>query len=96
MNPFNESSVEEINSKGIGTLTVQPLVEQQLEGEGYWENGRWNVVFLRRLKAESKWDVDFKNKDRILLAFAVWDGNKKDMNSNKMVSFWKTLSLQPR
>ena len=94
LNPFNESAVEEINSQGIGTLTVQPLKDQQVKGKGYWQNGRWSVVFIRNLRTLSKWDVDFMDKNQILLAFALWDGNKKDMNANKMVSFWQVLSFR--
>ena len=94
LNPFNESPVEEINSQGIGTLTVQPLKDQQIEGKGYWHNGRWSVVFIRDLETLSEWDINFMNKNKILLAFAIWDGNKMDMNANKMVSFWQILSLQ--
>ena len=94
LNPFNESPVEEINSQGIGTLTVQPLKDQQIEGKGYWHNGRWSVIFIRDLETLSEWDVNFMNKNKILLAFAIWDGNKMDMNANKMVSFWQILSLQ--
>ena len=62
LNPFTESPVEEINSRGIGTLTVQPLKDQQVEGRGYWQNGRWSVVFIRDLQTLSKWDVDFMIK----------------------------------
>ena len=94
LNPFNESPVEEINSRGIGTLTIQPLKDQQVEGRGYWQNGRWSVIFIRDLKTFSKRDVNFMDKNQILLAFALWDGNKMDMNANKMVSFWQVLSLR--
>ena len=94
LNPFTESPVEQINSRGIGTLTVQSLKDQQVEGRGYWQNGLWTVIFIRDLQTLSKWDVDFVNNNQILLAFALWDGNKKDMNANKMVSFWQVLSLR--
>ncbi len=94
LNPFNESPVEELNSRGFGSLTVQSLRNQQVEGKGYWENGRWSVVFIRELKAVSKWDVDFSDRNQVLLAFALWDGNKKDINANKMVSFWQVLNLE--
>jgi len=93
VNPFTESSVEEMNSKGIGSLTVQPLADQKVEGGGYWYNGFWNVVFIRNLHASNQWDIDFINKDQVVLAFALWDGNKKEMNSNKMVSFWQILNF---
>ena len=94
VNPFTESSVEEMNSKGIGSLTVQPLADQKVEGRGYWYDGHWNVVFIRNLHASSKWDIDFSDKDQVVLAFALWDGNKKEMNSNKMVSFWQILNFR--
>ena len=94
VNPFTESSVEEMNSRGIGALTVQPLGDQNLEGRGYWYEGHWNVVFIRNLEATSKWDIDFSDKDQVVLAFALWDGSKKEMSSNKMVSFWQTLNFR--
>ena len=94
VNPFTESSVEEMNSRGIGALTVQPLEEQTLEGRGYWYDRYWNVVFIRNLEATSKWDIDFSDKDQVVLAFALWDGSKKEMSSNKMVSFWQTLNFR--
>jgi len=93
VNPFTESSVEEMNSKGIGSLTVQPLADQKLEGRGYWINGYWNVVFIRNLQASNKSDIDFSDNGQVVLAFALWDGNKKEMNSNKMVSFWQILNF---
>ena len=46
------------------------------------------------LETLSKWDISFTVKRKVLLAFALWDGDKKDMNANKMVSFWQILSLQ--
>ena len=94
VNPFTESSVEEMNSKGIGSLKVQPLADQKLEGRGYWLNGYWNVVFIRNLQALNKLDIDFSDKGQVVLAFALWDGNKKEMNSNKMVSFWQILNFR--
>ena len=94
VNPFTESSVEEMNSKGIGSLTVQPLADQKVEGRGYWYNGYWNVVFIRNLHAGNKWDINFNEKAQVVLAFALWDGNKKEMNSNKMVSFWQILKFR--
>ncbi|MCH8157755.1 MAG: c-type cytochrome [Nitrospinae bacterium] len=94
VNPFNESPVEEMNSRGFGTLTVQSLEDQQVEGKGQWEGGRWSVVFVRELKTSSRWDVSFADKGQALLAFALWDGDNKDKSANKMVSFWQVLRLQ--
>jgi len=94
VNPFIESSVEEINSEGFGTLRIQPVEDQQVKGRGQWKNGRWSVVFSRDTKTSSGWDIKFSNKKPILLAFALWDGDNKDKNANKMVSFWNILTLK--
>ncbi|NIQ01333.1 MAG: hypothetical protein GWM98_13790 [Nitrospinaceae bacterium] len=65
-----------------------------MTGRGYWENGRWTLIFIRDLSTPSRQDVNFKNQRRFLTAFAVWDGANKDKNANKVVSFWKTLVLK--
>ena len=93
VNPFNESPVEELNASGFGSLSVQSLQNQQLQGGGAWKDGQWTVVFVRDLATPSRQDVHFKQGGRFLLAFAVWDGANKDKNANKVVSFWKTLVL---
>ncbi len=94
LNPFMESSVEEINSEGFGTLSLQPVEDQQLKGMGQWKNGRWSVVFSRDIKTPSRWDIKFSSEKPVLLAFALWDGDNKDKNANKMVSFWNILTLK--
>jgi len=93
VNPFSESPVEELNASGFGSLTVQSLQNQQLQGQGAWQDGQWTVVFVRDLVTPSRQDVHFKQGGHFLLAFAVWDGANKDKNANKVVSFWKTLVL---
>ncbi len=94
LNPFTESSVEEINSEGFGSLSIQPVEDQQVKGMGQWKNGRWSVVFSRDKKTTSRWDIKFSNGKPVLLAFALWDGDNKDKNANKMVSFWNILTLK--
>jgi DMSO reductase family type II enzyme heme b subunit len=68
--------------------------DQQVKGMGQWKNGRWSVVFSRDKKTTSRWDIKFSNGKPVLLAFALWDGDNKDKNANKMVSFWNILTLK--
>ncbi|MEK9628207.1 MAG: ethylbenzene dehydrogenase-related protein [Nitrospinota bacterium] len=93
VNPFSEKSVEEMNASGFGTLTVQSLEDQQLVGEGAWKDGWWTVVFLRNLKTESPFDIQFLKPRNILIAFALWNGKQKEKNANKKVSFWQQLVI---
>ncbi len=66
---------------------------QIVRARGEWKDGKWTVVFIRDLTTPSRQDINFKKGNRFLLAFAIWDGANKDKNSNKVVSFWKTLVL---
>ena len=96
VNPFTESPVEELNSSGFGSLTVQPLQNQHVSGHGYWVNGQWVVVFVRDLSTYPKTDVEFSPGISTPLAFAIWDGASKDKNASKVVSFWHLLRLKEK
>ena len=93
VNPFGEKPVEEMNASGFGTLTVQSQEDQQLMGKGMWKNGRWTVVLLRDLRTASPFDVQFRESMNALVAFALWDGKKKEKNANKKVSFWQKIEI---
>lgn len=93
VNPFSEKSVEEMNASGFGTLTVQSLEDQQVVGSGRWKNGLWTVIFLRNLKTASPFDIQFLESSNVLVAFALWDGQQKEKNANKRVSFWQQLYI---
>ena len=86
--------MEELNAWGFGSLALQSMENQQVSGNGFWKDGMWTVVLVREFKTPSKQDVQFSGPDPVLLAFAVWDGASRDKNANKMVSFWKTLTLK--
>ena len=93
LNPFGEKPVEEMNASGFGTLRVQSQEDQQLTGKGMWENGWWTVVFLRDLRTASPFDIQFRESVNALVAFALWDGKKKEKNANKKVSFWQQIEI---
>ncbi len=93
LNPFREEPIEELNAEGFGTLTPQPKTKQNITGRGAWKDGTWTVVFKRTLKSLNKWDVVLQNKQPILIAFAIWDGEFQDRNGRKTVSMWQRLNL---
>jgi DMSO reductase family type II enzyme heme b subunit len=94
LDPFREQAVEELNSSGFGTLTVQSLEDQQVLGKGIWQDGQWTVVFVRELETGSPFDVHFAEAGKALMAVALWDGTSKEKNANKRVSFWQNLKFQ--
>ena len=83
----------ELNAEGFGTITPQRPENQDIQGYGEWKDGEWTVVFVREIAAMSKWDVDFTSKSAILIAFAVWDGEKEDRNGRKVISVWQRLNV---
>ena len=82
-----------MNASGFGTLTLQTQEDQQLMGKGLWKNGRWTVVCLRDLRTASPFDIQFRESVNALVAFALWDGKKKEKNANKKVSFWQQIEI---
>lgn len=94
LDPFRGQAVEELNSSGFGTLTVQSMEDQHITGEGYWQDGWWTVVFIRELKTSSTFDARFPKTGEMLMAVALWDGTLKERNANKRVSFWQKLIFQ--
>lgn len=87
------SPVEDLNAEGFGTLTAQPLEEQNVNGQGVWGGGEWRVVFTRPLKSANAFDVGFRPGRKTPIAFAVWDGSRKDRDGQKAVTTWYTLEL---
>lgn len=88
-----QNAVEELNSEGFGSITPQPAEYQNVEGSGVWKDGEWTVVFTRTFAVSGKWDAVLDKKEPLLVAFAVWDGEKEDRNGRKVISVWQRLNI---
>lgn len=88
-----QNAVEELNAEGFGSITPQPPEYQNVEGSGVWKDGEWTVVFTRTFVASGKWDAVLDKKEPLLVAFAVWDGEKEDRNGRKVISVWQRLNI---
>lgn len=94
LDSFRDSPVEELNSSGFGSLSVQALENQDVSGKGVWENGLWSLVFVRDRMTSGPGDVDLQNPERVLMALAIWDGANQDKNAGKLVSLWQVLEFE--
>jgi len=92
--PERKSPVENLNSEGFSTLTPRGVDEQNVNGKGVWDNGKWKVVIVRSLKSENKFDAKFAPGQQIPIAFAVWDGAQGDRNGQKSVTPWYNLKIE--
>jgi DMSO reductase family type II enzyme heme b subunit len=94
-NPTRTVPMEDLNAEGFGTLTTQEAKAQNVRGAGVWQNGRWNVVFVRPMGSPDKNDAKFIAGKTVPVAFAVWDGGKGDRNGQKSVTNWNLLTFAP-
>jgi DMSO reductase family type II enzyme heme b subunit len=88
------SSVEDVNVRGFGSLTTQPLRDQNVDGAARWTDGHWEVVFVRDLSSAQEADVQLAPGRRVSIALAIWDGVAEDRNGQKSISIWQRLTLQ--
>ncbi len=86
--------VEDLIAGGFGSLTAQSLEEQNVQGYGVWENGRWQVIFSRALQSSDEGDVNFTPGTEYAISFAVWDGANQERNGQKSTSQWVTFLLE--
>lgn len=87
------SPVEDLIAGGFGTLTSQPVEEQNVQGFGEWKDGRWRVIFSRDLESSGLDDVSFLTGKTYSVAFAVWDGANQERNGQKSTSQWVSLQI---
>ena len=90
------SSVEDLTAVGFGSLTAQPADRQEVQGASAHGDGRWRVVFSRKLADPDPNDAPLATARTFVVAFAVWDGARGDRNGQKSVSNWVALGIPQR
>lgn len=84
--------VEEAMAEGFGTLTTQP--QQDTIGGGSYKDGRWSVVFMRKMSNGDSHDPKLKVGQNTAIAFAVWDGGQKNVGGRKNYAPWVPITLE--
>lgn len=78
-------------AEGWGTLTVKP--DQNADGRGVWQKGRWRVVIALPLASGDVNSPQLSPGGKTMVAFAVWDGGSREVGSRKAWSSWIPLDL---
>lgn len=86
--------IEELAAEGSGTLKSKNI--ENTSGEAEWKNGEWTVVFRRPMTVEDPGSVQFKAGEKMPVAFAIWEGGRKESAGRKAVSpAWAEVRLEP-
>lgn len=88
-----KSAVSDLVAIRVGTVT--PKETQSIEGRGFWQDGSWNIIFKRAIKAiDPEIDAVFNPGKPRFCAFAAWNGAKGDRGGRKSISDWVELIIK--
>jgi len=88
---FPKTGVDEIFAEGFGTSALSEI--HLAKGFGEWKNGEWTVYIARPL--------DYANGSKLVvgkkshIAFAVWQGGKKEIGGIKSLTMmWTPINIK--
>lgn len=85
--------IAELSSVGSGTLASKNT--ENTSGRAFWENGEWTVLFRRPLSVEDPESVKFKAGEKMPIAFAIWEGSRREVGGRKAVSpAWAEVEVE--
>ena len=86
--------VTELTAKGISNAEVQ-AVQSDLQAEGTYTDGQYNLWVKRALKTDDKKDLQLEPGVFVPIAFSAWDGANGDVEAKRVISSWYTFVLEP-
>ena len=86
--------VTELTAKGISNAEVQ-AVQSNLQAEGTYTDGQYNLWVKRALKTDDKKDLQLEPGVFVPIAFSAWDGANGDVEAKRVISSWYTFVLEP-
>lgn len=89
-----EANAAGLAAKGFGSTTFRPKASQRVTAAGVWKDGRWTVVLRRPLEVTANEGVALAAGETRSIAFALWDGEARDRNGQKLISIWHDLKLE--
>jgi DMSO reductase family type II enzyme heme b subunit len=89
-----DGTAETLAAEGFGTLTAQ--TPDGIQAQGAWKDGRWRVVFRRKLAAGGEYcvRVDSAKQGLVPVALAVWNGAASQRDGAKRLSAWQMLRFE--
>jgi DMSO reductase family type II enzyme heme b subunit len=79
-------------AEGWGSMTVKP--DQHALGRGVWKDGTWRVVITRPMVSDDANAPRLVPGLRTFVAFAVWQGEHREVGARKGWASWTPLVVQ--
>jgi mono/diheme cytochrome c family protein len=94
--PARGFTASSLQAGGFGTSTMRSRVSQLASARAVYhdKDSRWTVVFRRPLTVPAEGGISFAADDKLSIAFALWNGDARDRNGQKLVSIWHDLQLE--
>jgi len=92
--PTRSFTASGMQAKGFGTLTMLPRPSQLVLGNGEWSDSRWTVVLRRPLAVAADAGLSLAPGEKLSVAFAIWDGEARDRDGQKLISIWHDLEVE--
>jgi mono/diheme cytochrome c family protein len=84
-----------LEAAGPGSVTFRLPKSQLVQSHGEWSDGRWNVMLTRVLQVpQGDAGLSLEPAARASIAFAVWNGSKRDRDGQKLITIWQDLVLE--
>ncbi len=85
----DDPPVRQLAGRGPGRVRAHAEADPAVRLDARWEEGRWNVLFVRPLDAES----GLAAGGATLISLALWDAARGDGGARKAVTIWHHLAL---
>ena len=92
-NNTNGNGADALLGKGITNAVLMDESSQNITVKSVYDNGRWKIMFTRKLKVGQESNLDFEVGKYIPIAFNAWDGNNGEKNEQRAISIWYWLLL---
>lgn len=94
--PFYRSprpSSRAVRAKGFHSAAAFAGLGRAIESTSQWDNGMWNVVFVRELSPPPGQRFALQPGGEVQIAVALWDGASRTDESQKSLTIWHALRL---
>lgn len=86
----------ESNARGMDKVLAQSKESQNLTAKAVYRYGSYHLVVKRKMTTTDKQiDIHFKPGQHAPIAFNIWDGSAKETDSQKAISSWFEMILEP-